>query len=97
MKYNRQKKIYRDPEERLKDWDEVYDFGAVRSNIREQAARYFHLFNIDNCTTFYKVELILQMYGLWCAFLSRTYRLSTRQHYPEMERLRLQEELATSA
>lgn len=39
MKYNRQKKIYRDPEERLKDWDEVYDFGAVRSNIREQAAR----------------------------------------------------------
>ncbi|EYB90155.1 hypothetical protein Y032_0223g2677 [Ancylostoma ceylanicum] len=39
VKYNRQKKIYRSPEERLKDWDEVYDFESVRSNIREQAAR----------------------------------------------------------
>ncbi|KIH69330.1 hypothetical protein ANCDUO_00335 [Ancylostoma duodenale] len=39
VKYNRQKKIYRAPEERLKDWDEVYDFESVRSNIREQAAR----------------------------------------------------------
>ncbi|ETN80283.1 hypothetical protein NECAME_02415 [Necator americanus] len=28
MKYNRQKKIYRAPEERLQDWDEVYDFEA---------------------------------------------------------------------
>ncbi|CAP23162.1 Protein CBG01975 [Caenorhabditis briggsae] len=39
VKYNRQKKIYRDPKERLNDWDEVYDFEAVRRNIREQAAR----------------------------------------------------------
>ncbi|WKY16252.1 hypothetical protein Q1695_001156 [Nippostrongylus brasiliensis] len=39
VKYNRQKRIYRSPEERVKDWDEVYDFSAVRSNIREQAAR----------------------------------------------------------
>nr|CDJ87182.1 Glutamate synthase and FAD-dependent pyridine nucleotide-disulphide oxidoreductase domain containing protein [Haemonchus contortus] len=39
VKYNRQKKMYRNPEERVKDWDEVYDFGAVRSNIRQQAAR----------------------------------------------------------
>ncbi|VDN22876.1 unnamed protein product, partial [Cylicostephanus goldi] len=33
-------KLYRAPEERLKDWDEVYDFESVRSNIREQAARF---------------------------------------------------------
>ncbi|KHJ97106.1 glutamate synthase central domain protein [Oesophagostomum dentatum] len=39
VKYNRQKKMYRNPEERLKDWDEVYDFESIRSNIREQAAR----------------------------------------------------------
>ncbi|GMT07908.1 hypothetical protein PENTCL1PPCAC_30082, partial [Pristionchus entomophagus] len=39
VKYTRQKKIYRSPEERLKDWDEVYDYEAIRSNIREQAAR----------------------------------------------------------
>ncbi|KAK6032025.1 pyridine nucleotide-disulfide oxidoreductase [Ostertagia ostertagi] len=39
VKYNRQRRMYRSPEERVKDWDEVYDFGAVRSNIRQQAAR----------------------------------------------------------
>ncbi|GMT35312.1 hypothetical protein PFISCL1PPCAC_26609, partial [Pristionchus fissidentatus] len=39
VKYTRQKKIYRAPEERLKDWDEVYDYESIRSNIREQAAR----------------------------------------------------------
>ncbi|CAI5454315.1 unnamed protein product [Caenorhabditis angaria] len=39
VKYNRQKKIYRNAKERLGDWDEVYDFEAIRSNIREQAAR----------------------------------------------------------
>lgn len=40
VKYQRQKQIYRPTEERLKDWDEVYDFEAIRKNIREQAARY---------------------------------------------------------
>uniref|UniRef100_A0A0K0D227 Glutamine amidotransferase type-2 domain-containing protein n=1 Tax=Angiostrongylus cantonensis TaxID=6313 RepID=A0A0K0D227_ANGCA len=39
MKYGRQKKIYRPAEERIQDWEEVYDFESVRSNIREQAAR----------------------------------------------------------
>ncbi|CAB3410198.1 unnamed protein product [Caenorhabditis bovis] len=39
VKYNRQTRIYRDPKKRLNDWDEVYDFEAIRSNIREQAAR----------------------------------------------------------
>ncbi|CAJ0935291.1 unnamed protein product, partial [Mesorhabditis belari] len=39
VKYRRQKKLYRDPSERLKDWDEVADYEAIRSNIREQAAR----------------------------------------------------------
>jgi TolA-binding protein len=39
VKYQRQKVIYRKPEERLKDWEEVTDYGAVRSNIRQQAAR----------------------------------------------------------
>ncbi|KAJ1362991.1 hypothetical protein KIN20_022733 [Parelaphostrongylus tenuis] len=39
MKYDRQKKIYRPPEQRVQDWEEVYDFESVRSNIREQAAR----------------------------------------------------------
>uniref|UniRef100_A0A1I7SQC1 glutamate synthase (NADH) n=1 Tax=Bursaphelenchus xylophilus TaxID=6326 RepID=A0A1I7SQC1_BURXY len=39
VKYQRQKKVYRNPEERLKDWNEVTDYQAIRSNIREQAAR----------------------------------------------------------
>lgn len=39
VKYQRQKVIYRKPEDRLKDWNEVTDYNAVRSNIREQAAR----------------------------------------------------------
>ncbi|KAI6214865.1 Glutamate synthase [Aphelenchoides besseyi] len=39
VKYQRQKQIYRAPEERMKDWNEVTDYHAVRSNIREQAAR----------------------------------------------------------
>lgn len=39
VKYQRQKQIYRPVEERMKDWDEVYDFEAIRKNIREQAAR----------------------------------------------------------
>lgn len=39
VKYRRQKIIYRPAEQRLNDWDEVVDYQAVRSNIREQAAR----------------------------------------------------------
>ncbi|KAL3109867.1 hypothetical protein niasHT_019898 [Heterodera trifolii] len=39
IKYKRQKVIYRPPEQRLKDWEEVTDYQSVRSNIREQAAR----------------------------------------------------------
>ncbi|KAI6241558.1 Glutamate synthase [Aphelenchoides fujianensis] len=39
VKYQRQKLIYRPAEERVKDWHEVTDYHAVRSNIREQAAR----------------------------------------------------------
>uniref|UniRef100_A0A1I7Z3F6 glutamate synthase (NADH) n=1 Tax=Steinernema glaseri TaxID=37863 RepID=A0A1I7Z3F6_9BILA len=39
VKYRRQKIVYRPAEQRLKDWDEVTDYHAVRSNIREQAAR----------------------------------------------------------
>ena len=38
-KYRRQKVIYRPAEQRLKDWDEITDYPAIRSNIREQAAR----------------------------------------------------------
>ncbi|CAJ0583810.1 unnamed protein product, partial [Mesorhabditis spiculigera] len=39
VKYQRQKKLYRDPAVRINDWDEVADYEAIRSNIREQAAR----------------------------------------------------------
>ena len=39
VKYRRQKIVYRPAEDRVKDWDEVVDYEAVRSNIREQAAR----------------------------------------------------------
>ncbi|KAI1717309.1 conserved region in glutamate synthase domain-containing protein [Ditylenchus destructor] len=39
VKYHRQKIIYRPPEQRLNDWEEVVDYQSVRSNIREQAAR----------------------------------------------------------
>ena len=39
VKYRRQKVVYRPPEQRMLDWDEVTDYQTVRSNIREQAAR----------------------------------------------------------
>ncbi|VDM96299.1 unnamed protein product [Thelazia callipaeda] len=39
MKYRRQKVVYRPVEERIKSWKEITDYRAVRSNIREQAAR----------------------------------------------------------
>ncbi|VDK48783.1 unnamed protein product [Anisakis simplex] len=39
VKYRRQMKVYRPAEKRIKDWGEVTDYEAVRSNIREQAAR----------------------------------------------------------
>ncbi|VDO35585.1 unnamed protein product, partial [Brugia timori] len=39
MKYRRQTVVYRPVEERIKVWNEITDYGAVRSNIRVQAAR----------------------------------------------------------
>lgn len=44
MKYRRQKVVYHPLEERIKTWNEITDYGAVRSNIREQAARYITIF-----------------------------------------------------
>ncbi len=41
MKYKRQTKVYRNVEERLKDWGEVYDHKEIRATLRKQAARYF--------------------------------------------------------
>lgn len=39
VKYKRQTGMYRPAEKRLKDWDEVYNFGHVRNGLRMQAAR----------------------------------------------------------
>ncbi|GAB0093859.1 glutamate synthase [Sergentomyia squamirostris] len=39
IKYKRETTMYRDPVERQKDWDEVYNFSHVRRNLRRQAAR----------------------------------------------------------
>lgn len=39
VKYKRETKMYRDAEERQKDWDEIYDFKNVRKNLRTQTAR----------------------------------------------------------
>lgn len=39
MKYKRLKGYYRDPQKRLKDWDEVYDYKYIKENVRTQAAR----------------------------------------------------------
>uniref|UniRef100_A0A915JCE9 glutamate synthase (NADH) n=1 Tax=Romanomermis culicivorax TaxID=13658 RepID=A0A915JCE9_ROMCU len=39
MKYKRQKVIYRNPETRVKDWNEVYDYREIRANLKMQAAR----------------------------------------------------------
>uniref|UniRef100_A0A915C1J2 glutamate synthase (NADH) n=1 Tax=Parascaris univalens TaxID=6257 RepID=A0A915C1J2_PARUN len=39
VKYRRQKVMYRLAEQRVNDWREITDYEAVRSNIREQAAR----------------------------------------------------------
>lgn len=39
MKYPRETAPYRPTEKRLKDWDEIYNFGHVRKGLRVQAAR----------------------------------------------------------
>lgn len=44
MKYKRIKGYYRPAAERLNQWGEVYDFKAIRENVRVQATRY-----VDYC------------------------------------------------
>lgn len=39
VKYKRETKMYRDAEDRLKDWNEIYDFKHVRRGLKKQAAR----------------------------------------------------------
>ena len=39
VKYKRETKLYRDPEERQGDWDEIFDFKSVRRGLKTQAAR----------------------------------------------------------
>lgn len=39
VKYKRETGMYRPAEKRLKDWDEIYNFGHVRNGLRMQAAR----------------------------------------------------------
>ena len=39
IKYKREKQPYRDAKNRLKDWDEIHDFGRVRRELQTQAAR----------------------------------------------------------
>ncbi|XP_018319466.1 glutamate synthase [NADH], amyloplastic isoform X2 [Agrilus planipennis] len=39
MKYPRETSVYRPPEKRMKDWDEIYNFPHVRKGLRVQAAR----------------------------------------------------------
>lgn len=39
MKYKRQRVIYRNPADRVNDWNEVYDFKEIRANLKVQAAR----------------------------------------------------------
>lgn len=39
IKYSRETAPYRPAEKRLKDWDEIYNFGHVRKGLKVQAAR----------------------------------------------------------
>ncbi|XP_068081055.1 uncharacterized protein [Anabrus simplex] len=39
IKYKRETAMYRPAEKRVKDWDEIYNFGHVRKGLRIQAAR----------------------------------------------------------
>jgi len=39
VKYKREARSYRDAAERMKDWDEIYDFKHVRRGLKTQAAR----------------------------------------------------------
>ncbi|XP_075970926.1 uncharacterized protein LOC142973196 [Anticarsia gemmatalis] len=39
IKYPRETSLYRPAEKRLRDWDEIYNFGHVRRGLRVQAAR----------------------------------------------------------
>ncbi len=37
--YKREKRMYKDAQQRQKDWDEIYDFKTVRKGLKKQAAR----------------------------------------------------------
>lgn len=39
IKYKREIKVYRNAENRQKDWNEIYDFDTVRKGLQMQAAR----------------------------------------------------------
>lgn len=39
MKYKRIKGYYRDPRKRMRDFDEIYDYKAIKDNVRIQSAR----------------------------------------------------------
>merc|ERR1719471_33791 len=39
VKYKRESKMYRDPQQRQQDWEEIFDFKGVRRGLKTQAAR----------------------------------------------------------
>jgi len=39
MKYSREQGLYRKPETRLQDWDEIFNWPQVRKGLKTQAAR----------------------------------------------------------
>ena len=39
VKYDREKKLYKNAVTRQNDWDEIYDFKTVRKGLKKQAAR----------------------------------------------------------
>jgi len=39
VKYRRESKMYRDPQQRQQDWEEIFDFKGVRRGLKTQAAR----------------------------------------------------------
>ena len=39
VKYDREKRLYKDAKSRQEHWDEIYDFKTVRKGLKKQAAR----------------------------------------------------------
>ena len=88
VKYRRETKLYRDPEKRQEDWEEIFDFTGV------SFAQIDCIFNFSPTGSKGPQDAGCAMYGLWGSILPlHLPRLPPWQHHPQVQRPCLQERL----